>query len=252
MSNYYTPKRVNNLYQPGRTAPYPLSRSKIELFMECPRCFYLDRRLGIARPPGFPFSLNAAVDKLMKKEFDIHRVAHKTHPLMERYGIKAIPLENAQLEDWRNNFKGIRYHHSATNLTLFGAIDDVWQNEAGEYLIVDYKATSKNEKIESLNKKWQDSYKRQMEIYQWLFRQNGYPVSDTGYFVYCNGITDNEAFDAKLEFDLTIIPYQGDSSWLEPKIKEIYDCLESDDIPAPSLDCDYCRYRAEVRKEGDY
>jgi CRISPR/Cas system-associated exonuclease Cas4 (RecB family) len=252
MSDYYNPKRVNNLYQPGSSKPYPLSRSKIELFLECPRCFYLDRRLGIARPPGFPFSLNAAVDTLMKKEFDIHRVAHESHPLMAQYGIDAIPVEDSQLEEWRNNFKGIRYHHKATNLLLFGAIDDLWQNPQGEYIIVDYKATSKNERIDSLNKKWQDSYKRQMEIYQWLFRQNDYPVSDTGYFVYCNGITDREAFDAKLEFDLTIIPYKGDTSWLESTIKDIHECLESDEIPAPSLDCDYCRYRAEVRKEGNY
>lgn len=71
MSKYYTPKRARNLYQPGASEPYKLSRSKIELFLNCPCCFYLDRRLGIGQPPGYPFTLNAAVDKLLKKEFDI-------------------------------------------------------------------------------------------------------------------------------------------------------------------------------------
>ena len=52
---------------------------------------------------------------------------------------------------------------------------------------------------------WQDGYKRQMEIYQWLLRKNGLDVSDTGYFVYCNGKTDKEAFDGKLEFDIEFI-----------------------------------------------
>jgi hypothetical protein len=42
---------------------FPLSRTKVELFLDCPRCFYLDRRLGIGRPAGFPFNLNSAVRK---------------------------------------------------------------------------------------------------------------------------------------------------------------------------------------------
>ena len=65
-------------------------------------------------------------------------------------------------------------------------IDDVWVNPAGELMIVDYKSTSKDEKIEVLDKEWHDGYKHQMEVYQWLFRRNGFKVSDTGYFVYAN------------------------------------------------------------------
>lgn len=50
--------------------------------MDCPRCFYLDRRLGIARPPGFPFNLNSAVDALLKREFDRYRAQGVAHPMM--------------------------------------------------------------------------------------------------------------------------------------------------------------------------
>ncbi len=63
MSGYYK-KKAFNVFDPKSTAPYKLSRSKIDLFMECPQCFYLDRRLGVGRPPGFPFNLNSAVDTL--------------------------------------------------------------------------------------------------------------------------------------------------------------------------------------------
>ena len=38
-----------------------------------------------------------------------------------------------------------------------------------------------------------------MEIYQWLIANNGYAVSKTGYFVYCNGITDKEEFNSFLD-----------------------------------------------------
>ena len=81
MSEYYNPKRTRNVY--GQEVPFKLSRSKVDLFVECPKCFYLDRKLGVGRPPGYPFSLNSAVDTLLKKEFDIHRAKREAHPLME-------------------------------------------------------------------------------------------------------------------------------------------------------------------------
>lgn len=247
MSEYYNSQRTKNLYEPGMKEPFKLSRSKIELFMECPRCFYLDRRLGVARPPGYPFSLNSAVDALLKKEFDLLRKDKKKHPLIEQYNIDAVPVEHEKLEEWRNNFKGIQYLHAKTNLYLFGAIDDLWINSHGEYIIVDYKSTSQNEEITELDKKWHDSYKRQMEIYQWLLRHNKCTVSNTGYFVYCNGRTDMEKFDGKLEFDLTLIQYNGKDDWVESTVIDIHKCLNSSHIPESSDTCDYCSYRASAK-----
>jgi CRISPR/Cas system-associated exonuclease Cas4 (RecB family) len=248
MSQYYKGKRTHNIYDPKGTEPFKLSRSKIDLFVECPKCFYIDRRLGVGRPPGYPFNLNTAVDTLLKKEFDIHRAKDQVHPLIEKYGVDAKPVAHEDLDDWRENFKGVQYLHKPTNLILTGAIDDLWINSKGEYIVVDYKATSKNEEIIALDKDWQIGYKRQMEIYQWLLRQNGYKVSNTGYFVYCNGDTDKKAFDAKLEFDVTLIPYKGNDDWIEEVIKKAHKCLNSSKIPKQGSDCDYCRYRDEVQK----
>jgi len=242
MSQYYNSQRTRGLYNPKSQATFKLSRSKIDLFMECPRCFYYDCRLGVKRPPGYPFSLNRAVDTLLKQEFDVHRAKGTKHPLIEKYGIDAHPVSHKELDQWRHNFTGVRYVHKPTNLLIFGAIDDLWENSKGEYVVVDYKATSKAEEITELNKDWQDSYKRQMEVYQWLLRQKGYKVSDTGYFVYCNGKADAEAFDAKLEFDITLIPYIGNDSWIEKTLESIKKCLDSDQIPASDSDCDYCSY----------
>ncbi|MCM8779808.1 MAG: PD-(D/E)XK nuclease family protein [Candidatus Omnitrophica bacterium] len=113
---------------------------------------------------------------------------------------------------------------------------------------MDYKATSKNEEIIALDKDWQDGYKRQMEIYQWLLRGNGYKVSDTGYFVYCNGRANMEKFDGRLEFNLTLIPYEGKDAWIDAVIKQIKTCLDSDTVPAAGKDCDFCAYREAAGK----
>ncbi len=249
MSQYYNPQRTSRMYQPGVSDPFKLSRSKIDLFLNCPRCFYFDRRLGVGRPPGFPFALNSAVDHLLKLEFDIHRAAGTKHPLITKYGVDATPVAHDDLDKWRHNFTGIQYLHKPTNLLVFGAIDDLWQNSKGEYIVVDYKATSKDEDITELNKDWQIGYKRQMEVYQWLLRQNGYKVSSTGYFVYCNGQTDRKAFDGKLEFDVTLISYKGDDSWVDGAIKDAHKCLNSDKIPKAGKECDYCAYVKAVNSK---
>lgn len=247
MSKYYNPQRTKNLFDPKSKNSFRLSRSKIDLFLNCQRCFYLDRRLGVGQPPGYPFSLNSAVDTLLKKEFDIHRAGNSRHPLMNAYGIEAIPFKHRMLDTWRDPFRGIEYFHATSNFNVTGAIDDIWATPDEVLIIVDYKATSKNGEI-TLDADWQQGYKRQMEIYQWLFRQNQYKVSNIGYFVYCNGTTDRESFDGKLEFDVKIIPYEGDDSWIEETLMQIKNCLTNNTIPQSNLDCDFCLYRHATQK----
>ncbi|MEI6627454.1 MAG: PD-(D/E)XK nuclease family protein, partial [bacterium] len=246
----YNANRVKNLFDPQSKEPFKISRSKLDLFLNCPRCFYLDRRLGVGLPPGFPFNLNSAVDALLKKEFDIHRAKVTAHPLMKKYGLKLVPFAHELIDQWRENFKGVQFWHKPSNFIFTGAVDDLWTDKEGLIYIVDYKATSKNTEV-TLDADWQIGYKRQMEIYQWLMRANGFRVSDTGYFVYCNGQADKKAFDGKLEFDVKIIPYEGDDSWVEQALMDARKCLNSDKIPKSSPHCDYCNYfasRARVEK----
>ncbi len=245
MSQYYKSSRGPAWNYGGKN--WKLSRSKIDLFLECPRCFYLDNKLGVKRVPGFPFSLNSAVDHLLKQEFDFHRARGEQHPLQKEYGIDAIPAPHEELDTWRENFKGVQYMHEPTGMLVSGAIDDLWINGKGEYIVVDYKSTAKEEAVTELDKEWQDGYKRQMEVYQWLLRQNGLKVSDTGYFVYCTGRLDRKAFDKKIEFDVNLIPYEGDDSWVEGTLADIKECLEGEEIPASGSSCDWCAY-ASARK----
>ncbi len=202
--------------------------------------------MGVSQPPGFPFNLNSAVDHLLKKEFDIHRAKNRAHPLMEAYGLDAVPFAHEKLDEWRDPFKGVTYHHIPSGFIVTGGVDDIWVTPAGDLIIVDYKATSKDAEV-TIDAEWQDSYKRQMEIYQWLFRKNDFKVSNTGYFVYCNGKRDREAFDAKLEFDIKLIPYEGNDSWIEPVLSQIRECLIRDLPPPSSPQCEYCEYVGAVQ-----
>ena len=249
MSEYYNANRGGDWNYGGKK--WKLSRSKIDLFIECSRCFYIDNKLGTKRPPGFPFTLNSAVDALLKKEFDVHRVKGDKHPLQTEYNVDARPASHPKLDKWRENFVGVQTMHQPTGMTISGAIDDLWINSKGEYIVVDYKATAKDEAVKELDKAWQDGYKRQMEVYQWLLRASGLKVSDIGYFVYCTGKTDAEAFDKRIEFDVNLIEYKGNDLWVEKILLQIKKCLEDPRIPLAKESCDYCAYSlARREREG--
>ena len=106
---------------------------------------------------------------------------------------------------------------------------------------MDYKATSKKGDV-SLDAPWQISYKRQVEIYQWLFKKNGFDVEDMTYFVYCNGRADKKEFNNLLEFKTKVISYKGNTDWIDPVTREIKKVLDDDKIPESNPSCEYCRY----------
>jgi hypothetical protein len=167
------------------------------------------------------------------------------------FGVKAIPFADERLEVWRENFTGVVAVHKPTNLHVFGAVDDLWVNEGGEVIVVDYKATAKDREV-SIDSDWQISYKRQVEVYQWLLRQNGLKVSNMAYFVYTNGRMDLDAFEGKLEFKTKVIPYKGSDSWVEPTLQQMKDCMEGDMPPVGDHimggPCEFCTY-AKARTE---
>lgn len=244
----YTDWRKKFLFDPSKKEPFRISRSKIDLFVECPCCFYLDQRLGIKRPPMPGFTLNIAVDELLKKEFDVHREAGTPHPLMTHFKLDAVPFKHEGMDEWRDSLKrGIAHHHKETNLFVRGGVDDVWVDKEGNLIVVDYKATSKKDKP-TLEGGWGEQYKRQMEIYQWLFRQNGFSVSSRGYFLYCNGKKDVDSFDKKLHFDIFLLSHDGDDSWIEETLHKVKECLMGE-LPEQNNDCAHCAYRQKAAQE---
>ena len=249
MNKYY--RRERGLYDSSSSESFRISRSAIDLYLRCPRCFYLDKKLGLSRPslPGWP--INSAVDQLLKNEFDSLRKSGSSHWLMEKYGIEAIPFNHPDLPLWRDDVYqrlGASVLDKETNLKICGIIDDLWLNtKTQEIHIVDYKATSTSREI-SLDDEYKEGYKKQAEVYQWIFRKMGFNVSALVYFLFANAQKNRPSFEGKLDFELSIIPYRGDDSWLEPTIFEIKKTLESNKIPPSKEDCEFCAYRNLIKE----
>jgi len=247
----------NKKYNPDRSpdwnyggTKWRLSRSKIDLFIECPRCFYLDNKLGTKRPSMPSFNLNIAVDELFKKEFDVHRENGTAHPIMNKYEVGAVPFKHPKMDEWRDPFVGVEHRHEPTGLVVSGGVDDLWVTKDNKLIIVDYKATSKAGRIEKLgDSPWEKQYQRQLGVYRWLLEQNGFVVEEMGYLVYANASKEEDVFDDKLTFETTLVECPTRVDWIEETLAQIKDTLESSSIPSSGDSCEHCPYREAAGKK---
>jgi hypothetical protein len=219
-----------------------ISRSKIELYIECPRCFYFDVVMKKGRPSTFPLNLNIAVDTLLKREFDVYREMEVMHPIQREFQCDFIPAKHPMLENWRNiKNGGLSFENKSHNCTYFGTIDDLWINSKGQYAIVDYKSTAKEKAVMEVPE-FADGYIRQLSFYNYLLKKNQINVIDNGFLVYATGVSNQLRFDNQMKFILTLIRVDLTESWIESTLDSIYDLLKDSCIPNPSDSCRYCRF----------
>ena len=137
--------------------------------------------------------------------------------------------------------------HEESNIKLGGGLDDIWLNtKTDELHIVDYKSTSQkspNKEI-TLDDYWKAGYKRQMDMYVWVMRRKGFSISSIGYFLYCDGDRFSEydflnSETASMQFKMSLIAYQVDTSWMEPILMKIKECLHNPNTPKHSENCEY-------------
>ena len=239
--------RKSSIYKPGQKDVFKISRSKFSNFMDCKRCFYLDRVKGL-QEPGMPgWALNTTVDDLLKKEFDYYRKKKEPHPIFYEYNLNYIPFDHENIDTWRNSLTGgISYLDADTNIILQGGIDDVWLNlDTQEIIVCDYKAQSTSYEVEKeyyLNGTYHQGYKMQMDIYVYILKQMNFKVSNTSYFMVCNGIKSADKFNAKMDFDIKLIDYQVKTDWIKKKLLDMKKTMDSTEIPERTAHCENCAY----------
>jgi predicted nucleic-acid-binding Zn-ribbon protein len=239
--------RKGSIYQRGSNEVFKISRSKFSNFIDCERCFYLERVKGLKDPSMPGWALNSAVDELLKKEFDHYRKLQKPHPFIVKNKLKFIPFQHEKIDYWRDALRGgISFIDENTNLEIHGGVDDIWfDKDKEELVVVDYKAQSKDGKVETeeyLENKYHEGYKIQMDIYVYILRQMKFKVSDTAYFLVCNGLKTPEKFDATLHFDLTLVPYKTNTNWVKNKIVEMKKVLDAKNVPEINKTCEKCMF----------
>lgn len=213
-----------------------LSPNSLNLFLECPHCFWLDKKQGIRRPPPYPYALNAAVDALLKEEFDKYRAKNEPHPLLAENNVRAMLFPNQDLlNQWRSNFSGIRFYDSDLDATLFGAVDDILQFEGGKLAPLDYKSTG------STVANVYDRFQLQMDIYTYLLEQNGYITPRKGYLAFyivdkANGFVD------RLPFRKEVHEIDTNPLGVHDIFKDAVAVLKSSSPPRHNQDCKFAAW----------
>lgn len=137
------------------------------------------------------------MDSVLKKHFD--RYIGKGLP-PELKSLKHVELfaDKKLLDLWRSNFKGIRTETDA--FVLHGAVDNILVS--GKKLIVlDYKTRGF-----PLKEDTHHHYQDQIDIYNWLLRENGHPTEDYAYLLFYHPKEVLANGDVRFHTDLLEIP----------------------------------------------
>ncbi len=218
---------------------YKLSPSRLNLYRECPRCFWLSLNKGLGRPDGpFP-SLPSGIDGVLKRHFDEYRKKGQLPKFLKDHNLD-VKLFNdiTLLDEWRNNFKGVRYVDKKHNVLLRGAVDEILMRD-DELVILDFKTRGFPIK-EDTHKSYQD----QLNLYRFLLVKNGHKVSRRGYLLFFHPLTimDDGKFILKTEIvDMSLSAEEG-----EKLFNKAVKVLEGK-MPAASKDCGFCKWHGEMR-----
>lgn len=212
---------------------FKLSPSQLNLFKECPRCFWLQNHKVWKRPVGpFP-SLPSGMDRILKNHFDKFREQGKMPPeLCERKDNSCANMklfdDIEKLKVWQNNFKGVSWTDKEGN-ELHGAIDNLLV--LGKKLIVlDYKTRGY-----ALKEDTAEHYRLQQNVYNFLLRKNGYETED--YFFLLFYVPKEVMPTGEVIFDTDLVKMKVDIKMAEKVWKDALELLKGD---CPQKSCEWC------------
>lgn len=217
-----------------------LSPSSLNLFLECPRCFWLQINENIHRPRGIFPSLPGGMDLVIKDYFDKYREKDELPPELRGKVDGKLLHDHALLNRWRNWRTGLEYTDEVLGVTLFGALDDCLQ-VGDKFVPLDYKTRGFIPK-EGDSEKY---YGNQLDCYSLLLEQNGYPVGEFGYLIYYYPERVEE--NGTVIFNVKPVKLKIDPSRARKTLKDAIKLL-NEPIPSHHTECEYCIWG---RNNGD-
>lgn len=222
--------------------PYKLSPSTLSLFRECPRCFWLHFNKNIKRPETIFPSLPSGMDRILKINFDKHR-ENGSIP-SELINLKDIKLFSniSLLRVWRNNTHGILWKDENDNI-LHGAVDDILQ-KGSKLIVLDFKTRGY-----PLKQDTHEHYQDQLNLYNFLFRKNGYETEDYAYLLFYHPDKIND--DSTIIFNKDLVKMQISVTDAEKLLKDALTTLQCSSMPENDKECEFCRWYKEVLSKSE-
>jgi len=209
-----------------------LSPSSLNLYLECPRCFWLDKIKGIKRPKGIFPSLPSGMDLVIKNYFDNYRLEGELpEEIKDRIEGKLFP-DMETLKKWRSwRSTDLRYVDESLNVILTGALDDCVV-EDNFYIPLDYKTRGSDLKEDP-----RKYYQTQLDCYCLMLESSGYKTKGMAYLVFYWPKKAKE--DGIVKFHVELLKIETRIEAPKKIVREAAIILSSE-IPKPSSNCEYC------------
>ncbi len=218
-----------------------LSPSTLNTFLQCSRCFWLEKNKNIKRPRGIFPSLPSGMDSAIKIYFDSFRVKGDVPPEIKGKIRGCLFSEISILNEWRNWRKShLCYEDRGSNAVLVGALDDCLV-EDGFYIPLDYK--TRGYKLKGDPRRY---YQNQLDCYCLMLEHSGFKTKGLAYLLYY--WPEEVKQDGIVKFHVEPIEIETNIESAKRTVKNATDLLHSP-MPKSNPCCEYCNLVAERKGE---
>lgn len=222
-----------------------LSKSALEKFRACPKCFYLEKNASLKQPQGIRAGVPMGIDRVLKGHYDAHRELKTVPPeLVGKIPGGLYDGHRVSMKDLRNWRAGLTVVEDGSELST--ALDDLLFDAAtGLYNMIDYKSKAKLTDVADTQK----YYQVQADCYDLALNANKYPTDGRCFFAYYAPITvgqtiatqTNEGCLFPFTWHCQVIEIKANHANAKDLLKRAAACLAGKE-PAAGVDCEYCNF----------
>ncbi|HCC22534.1 hypothetical protein A2480_04085 [Candidatus Uhrbacteria bacterium RIFOXYC2_FULL_47_19] len=223
---------------------YRLSPTSLNLFLNCPRCFWLQFNQDIHRPKTFFPSLPGGMDLVIKDYFDRYRSQNELPPEIDGRVHGRLVSDQKLMDCWRNWKTGLEVSITELDTILFGALDDCLVDNQ-EYLPLDYKTRGfKPEKSNGM----ESYYRNQLDCYALLLDTNGFTAGRSGFLIYYYPLSVYG--QGTVKFGVETVEIKVDVKRARKTLERAVACLRGTE-PEAHTRCEYCGWQNRLSSELD-
>jgi len=217
--------------------PLKISRSKLDTFIHCQRCFWLEVH-GKAPPIDMAMGIYNILDAVQKNYYDKYR-EEGLPPLLKG----KLPFKLADINLVKKLRIGIFFKDKKLNAVLWGKMDDCFIDDKGRLVVMDNKTSSGEPKPE-----YEKGYKFQLNTYAYLLIKNGFKINPYACLVYY--IPEKESdFGKGIKFKVHVNRIKLDITKIHGIFKKAVEIARKDQPPSRHEECEMCMWTEGMTKD---
>ncbi|MCX7661944.1 MAG: PD-(D/E)XK nuclease family protein [Candidatus Omnitrophica bacterium] len=207
-----------------------LSPSSLNLYLECPRCFWLYINKKIKRPEKPVATITTGIDRIIKEHFELYRKKNIIPPILEGK-VPGRLIADLPKNGW------LEYINEEFDAKLGGFLDECLQLKDGVYAPLDHKTRG------TRPEETHPAHKFQMDVYTFLLEVNGFPTEEMGYLVYY--IPKSFGSKGMIEVEIMVSCIKTDPKFAKETFYQALQVL-SKPIPSRNKNCDFCKWTETI------